>query len=63
MPLEAQADQLFNSILPENEFPKERKIVIEEIRKDYDNPDYQAEMFFDSLIYQGTPYARPVLGP
>ncbi|NLI16995.1 MAG: insulinase family protein [candidate division Zixibacteria bacterium] len=61
--LEAQADQLFNSILPENEFPKERKIVIEEIRKDYDNPDYQAEMFFDSLIYQGTPYARPVLGP
>ncbi len=61
--LEAQADQLFNSTLPESEFPKERKIVIEEIRKDYDNPDYQAEMFFDSLIYRGTPYARPVLGP
>lgn len=61
--MEAQADQLFNSILPESEFPKERKIVIEEIRKDYDNPDYQAEMFFDSLIYRGTPYARTVLGP
>jgi zinc protease len=60
--LEAQADQLFNSTLPESEFPKERKIVIEEIRKDNDNPDYQAEMYFDSLIYQGTPFARPVLG-
>lgn len=57
-----QADQLFNSILPEEEFPKERKIVIEEIKKDNDNPQYRAEMFFDSLIYQGTPYDQPVLG-
>lgn len=58
-----QADQLFNSVLPENEFPKERKIVIEEIKMNYDNPETQAEMFFDSLIYQGTPYSRTVLGP
>jgi len=61
--LKTQADQLFNSILPESEFPKERKIVIEEIKMNYDDPDNQAEMFFDSLIYQGTPYARTVLGP
>jgi predicted Zn-dependent peptidase len=61
--LEAQSDQLFNSTLPDSEFPKERKIVAEEINKDYDNPDYQAEMFFDSLAYQGTPYALSVLGP
>jgi zinc protease len=60
--MEAQSDQLFNSTLPDSEFPKERKIVIEEIKKDNDNPDYQAEMFFDSLIYRGTPFARPVLG-
>jgi zinc protease len=61
--LKTQADQLFNSTLPESEFPKERKIVIEEIKMNYDDPDNQAEMFFDSLIYQGTPYARTVLGP
>jgi len=61
--LDLQSDQLFNSTLPETEFPKERSIVIEEIRKDYDNPDYQAEIYFDSLIYHGTPFARPVLGP
>lgn len=61
--LDLQSDQLFNSVLPENEFPKERGIVTEEIRKDYDNPTYRAEMFFDSLIYRGTSFARPVLGP
>jgi len=60
--LQTQADQLFNSILPESEFPKERKIVIEEIKKDTDNPDYIAETYFDSLIYSGSAYARPVLG-
>lgn len=61
--LQTQADQLFNSTLPESEFPKERKIVIEEIKMNYDNPDNQTEMYFDSLIYQGTPYAKTVLGP
>jgi zinc protease len=61
--LKTQADQLFNSTLPESEFPKERKIVIEEIKMNYDNPDNQADMFFDSLAYQGTPYAKTVLGP
>lgn len=60
--LDAQSDQLFNSTLPEEEFPKERKIVIEEIKMGNDNPEYRAEMFFDSLIYQGTPYAQTVLG-
>jgi zinc protease len=61
--LQTQADQLFNSILPESEFPKERKIVAEEINMYNDEPDYQADMFFDSLIYQNTPFARTVLGP
>ena len=60
--LKTQADQLFDSTLPESEFPKERKIVIEEIKKDTDDPDYIADTFFDSLIYRGTAYARPVLG-
>ncbi|OQX91827.1 MAG: hypothetical protein B6D58_06150 [candidate division Zixibacteria bacterium 4484_95] len=60
--LDAQADQLFNSTLPEEEFPKERKIVIEEIKMNNDDPEYRAEMFFDSLIYQGTPYTQTVLG-
>jgi len=61
--LETQAEQIFNSTLPEEEFPKERKIVSEEINMNYDDPENQKEMFFDSLIYHGSPYAQTVLGP
>ena len=60
--LSVQSDMLFNSILPDSELPKERKIVIEEIKQAEDNIDYQVEMFFDSTAYKGTPYARTVLG-
>ena len=60
--LDIQQDMLFNSIFPEQQFPKERGIVIEEIRKDNDNPDYVAEGFYDRWAYRGSPYARPVLG-
>ncbi|MFH1892832.1 MAG: pitrilysin family protein [Candidatus Zixiibacteriota bacterium] len=60
--LDIQSDQLFNSIIPEEELPKERKIVIEEMKMSIDNPDYQAEAFTRNTIYRGTPYVRPVLG-
>ncbi|HVP36530.1 MAG TPA: pitrilysin family protein [Terriglobales bacterium] len=60
--LDIQSDMLFNSIFPDSELAKERNIVIEEIKKDEDTPDYQVEKFFDSQAYTGTPYARPVLG-
>jgi zinc protease len=60
--LEVQSDQLFNSILPDDRFPKERKIVIEEIRQSDDDPDYAFEKLYDATVFAGTPYARPVLG-
>lgn len=60
--LDIQSDMLFNSIFPDSELAKERNIVIEEIKKDEDNVDYQVEKFFDAQAYAGTPYARPVLG-
>ncbi|MCK4857824.1 MAG: insulinase family protein, partial [candidate division Zixibacteria bacterium] len=60
--LEAQSEQLFHSILPEDRFAKERKIVIEEIRMGDDNPAYLVDKFHNSIVYAGTPYARPVLG-
>ena len=60
--LDIQSDMLFNSIFPDSELAKERTIVIEEIKKDEDNVDYQVEKFFDAQAYPGTPYARPVLG-
>ncbi len=57
-----QADMLFNSIIPESELPKERKVVIEEIKRGNDAPGAAAEAFFIQHAYAGTPYARPVLG-
>lgn len=60
--LDIQQDMLFHSILPADRFPKERGIVIEEIRKDKDNPNYLADLFHSRWAYQGSPYARPVLG-
>ncbi|MGB3092796.1 MAG: pitrilysin family protein [Candidatus Zixiibacteriota bacterium] len=60
--LSVQSDMLFNSVLPDSELPKERKIVIEEIKQSEDNVDYQVEKFFDSTAYQGTPFVRTVLG-
>ncbi len=59
---EILADMLFNSNFPEKELAKERKVVIEEIKKDLSSLDYQVETFFDSLVFANTPYAQPVLG-
>jgi zinc protease len=60
--LDVQSDMLFNSVVPDTELAKEKKVVIEEIKKDEDNIDYQVEKFFDAEVYKGTSYARPVLG-
>ncbi len=60
--LDVQSDQLFGSVFPQDEYEKERKVVTEEIRKDYDDISYRVEMFNDSIVYAGTPYQRTVLG-
>jgi predicted Zn-dependent peptidase len=60
--LTVQADMLFNSIIPEEELSKERKIVIEEINRDADAPGAPAEAFFMQKAYAETDYNRPVLG-
>ncbi len=60
--LDVQSDQLFNSILPEEQFPKERKVVNEEIRQAHDRIDDIVDDLHQSVAFAGTPYARPVLG-
>jgi len=60
--LTVQADMLFNSTLPEDEFPKERKVVIEEIKMSSDSPGAPADEFFNQMAYSETDYSRPVLG-
>jgi len=60
--IDVQADQLFNSIFPDDELAKERKVVIEEIQMNNDNEATLAEYFFNQISMAGTPYERPVLG-
>jgi len=60
--IRAQAQQLLHSTFPDAEFPKERKVVIEEVKKDEDNPSSQSSDLFNKAFYKGTPYGRPVIG-
>jgi zinc protease len=60
--LTVQADMLFCSLIPEEELPKERKVVIEEINQGADRSGAAAEAFFIEKAYGETDYGRPVLG-
>jgi predicted Zn-dependent peptidase len=60
--LALQADMLFHSTIPEENFEKERKIVLEELARDRADPSYDLEAAFRAMAYAGTPIARPVLG-
>ncbi len=57
-----QADMLFNSTFPEEKIPKERGIVIEEIKQGDDAESAPAEAFFEARAMAGTPYAQPIIG-
>ncbi|MGH8103770.1 MAG: M16 family metallopeptidase, partial [bacterium] len=56
------ADMLLNSTLPDSEFPKERNVVIEEMKRTRDNAFSLLEDAFRTHALKGTPYERPTLG-
>ncbi len=60
--LAIQADMLFGSQLPAAEFEKEKRVVIEEMNKDYDSGSYRGELHRNATLLAGTPYAHPILG-
>ncbi|HZM17510.1 MAG TPA: insulinase family protein [Candidatus Krumholzibacteria bacterium] len=61
--LDIQADMLLHSTLPEAKFDKERGIVLEELSKDMDDPEYRADRALETMLYgEGSHFARPVLG-
>jgi len=57
-----QSEMLFNSILPENKFEKEKGIVLEEIAKTLANPQAQVERNVNSIIYKNHALSLPTLG-
>ncbi len=60
--MEIQADMLFNSILPEEKFQKEKGIVLEEIAQSLSKPATQMEYNLSAEIYRGHALSLPTLG-
>jgi len=60
--IEIQQDMLFNSTIPENKIVKEKKIVLQEIRKDRMSPYFQKDKIIRNHLFPGTPYGMKVIG-
>ncbi len=53
---------LLNAAIPDDEFIRERDVVLEEIRSCNDDPDWVGFQALNKSIYQHHPYGRSVLG-
>jgi predicted Zn-dependent peptidase len=49
-------------MVPRKELEKERKVVMEEIAKDANNPSNKVYDNFNTMMYRTHPYKRKVLG-
>src|SRR6476661_9226231 len=56
------ADMVLDSIFDPGELAREREVVFEEVRLNEDNPRSSLGRQLYTLLYQGHPYGRPVLG-
>ena len=55
-------DIVFNSVIPENEFDKEREVILDEIRSYQDNPSEQIFDDFENVIFENHQLGHPILG-
>ena len=53
---------LLQASIPDEEFYREREVVLEEIRSSYDDPDWIAFQALSETLYQHHPYKREILG-
>ncbi|QLE59281.1 pitrilysin family protein [Nostoc sp. TCL26-01] len=56
------SDLLINAAIPEDEFSRERDVVLEEIRACYDDPDWIGFQSLLQSVYPNHPYGRSILG-
>ncbi len=56
------ADLLLHPAIPDEEFVRERDVVLEEIRSCYDNPDWLGFQALSESVYRCHPYGRSILG-
>ena len=60
--LDVLSDIFFHSIIPEEEFGVEKRVILEEIKMGHDNPD---DLLFDNFYqdaFGDTPLGRPIAG-
>lgn len=62
MAMDLHADMLLNPLIPRKELEKERKVVMEEIAKDGNNPSEKVYDNFTDMMYTTHPYKRKVIG-
>lgn len=60
--LDLHSDMLLNPQIPRKELEQERKVVIEEISKNEDNPSRKVYENLNVLMYTTHPYKRKVIG-
>lgn len=60
--MDLHADMLLNPFIPSKELEKERKVVMEEIAKDANNPEQKVYENLNKMLYTTHPYKRKVLG-
>ncbi len=60
--LPLQLDLVCNPSLPLEEFEREKKVVLEEIRRSHDNPQRRVYDQMINLCFPYLPYHRPILG-
>ena len=60
--LDLHSDMLLNPQIPRKELEQERKVVIEEISKDANNPAQKVYNNLNQLMYMHHPYKRRVIG-
>jgi zinc protease len=60
--LPALADILLRANIPDEEFIREREVVIEEIYSSHDDPDFLGFQALCQNVYQCHPYRRSILG-
>lgn len=60
--LDILSDMLFHSSFPAKKFEKEKGIIVEEIRKDSEDPDFKKQVALRKAFYSHPPYSMPVIG-
>lgn len=60
--IDVLSDMVLNSVFPEAEIEKEKKVVVEEMKMYRDSPDDYVFEQFNGLIFEGHPLGRPIIG-